>query len=277
MASLAAAGVRIFSDDGMYIDRAAVLYEALRWAKKLDVTISLHEEDTSLRLHWPTAYDPLNEFVAITRDLEILRASGGRLHFQHISTARSAQLIRAAKAEGLAVTAEVCPHHLTLTSDDVAIKGTYAKMAPPLRSRQDIEALLAGLADGTIDFIATDHAPHTADDKNMVFDQAANGIVGFETALPVLLTKLVHERGLSPAWLVENMSLKPARVLGLPGGTLAEGAAADVCVVDPLTEWTIDSGRFFTKGRNTPYHGMKLRGRVVFTYVGGELVYNGRE
>lgn len=277
MATLAAAGVKMFSDDGYYIDKAAVLYEALRWAKKLDVTISLHEEDTSLKLHWPTAYEPLNEFIAITRDLEILRVTGGRVHFQHISTARGVALIRAAKQEGLAVTAEVCPHHLTLTQDDVAIKGTNAKMAPPLRAQQDIEALLAGLDDGTIDFIATDHAPHAADDKNMVFDQAANGILGLETALPVLLTKLVYGRGLSPSWLIDKLSTKPAQVLGVAGGTLAEGAAADVCVIDHTAEWVIDSSRFVSKSRNTPYDGMRVKGKVLLTFVGGSLVYDGRK
>lgn len=276
MASLAAAGVRIFSDDGSCIDRAAMLYEAMQLARRLDVIVALHEEDSSLRLYWPTAYEPLNEIVVITRDLEILRHTGGRVHFQHLSTARSVELIRLAKREGLAVTAEVCPHHLTLTTDDVAIRGANAKMAPPLRKREDIEALIGGLEDGTIDLIATDHAPHGPDDKNTVFDQAANGIVGLETALPVLLTKLVFDRGFSPSWLVERMSCRPAQVFGLPGGSLAAGGLADVCVVDPRPEWVIDSSRFVSKSRNTPYHGARVKGRPVMTFVGGRLVYDSR-
>ena len=276
MATLTASGVKIFSDDGQYIERAAVLYQALQLASKLDVYISLHEEDSSLKSYWPTAYDPLNESVAITRDLEILRVTGGKMHFQHISTARSVELIRAAKGEGLTVTAEACPHHLTLTMADVAAMGTNAKMAPPLRTTEDIQELIKGLDDGTIDLIATDHAPHVTDDKDLAFDMAANGIVGFETALPVLLTKLVMEQGLSPLWLIERMSYYPAKVFGLQGGTLALGAPADICVINPSTAWTIDSRHFASKGRNTPYHGMEVTGCVVLTIVNGHLVYDGR-
>ncbi|MDF2876001.1 MAG: dihydroorotase [Sporomusa sp.] len=193
MATLAAAGVRLFSDDGRYIDRASVLYQALQLAKKLDVVIFLHEEDATLKSYWPTAYEPVNEVAAIARDLEILRVTGGKVHFQHLSTANSVELIRRAKKEGLNVTAEVCPHHLTLSLNDVATQGTNAKMAPPLRAHEDIAELIHGLNDGTVDMIATDHAPHAIDDKNVTFDLAASGIVGFETALPILLTKLVHE------------------------------------------------------------------------------------
>lgn len=273
MATLAAEGVKLFSDDGQYIERAAVLYQALQLAAKLNVVISLHEEDTSLKLYWPTAYEPVNEIAAIARDLEILRATGGRIHFQHLSTAKSVALIRAAKQEGLSVTAEVCPHHLTLLREEVSHQGTDAKMAPPLRTQEDIEELIRGLDDGTIDVIATDHAPHAADDKNVTYDLAANGIVGFETALPVLLTRLVDERGLPPAWLIQRMSCFPAAVFGLAGGTLAAGAPADVCVIDPRQEWTIDRDRFLSKGRNTPYHGMRVKGCVVRTFVGGRQVY----
>ena len=276
MATLAASGVKIFSDDGLYIDQAAVLYQALRWAAKLNVTIALHEEDTSLKLFWPTAYEPLNEVMAISRDLEILRVAGGKLHFQHLSTARSVELIRGAKREGLPVTAEVCPHHLTLTKDILLKEGTYAKMAPPLRTEADIVALIEGLDDGTIDLIATDHAPHTVDDKNTIFDMAANGIVGFETALPVLLTKLVHEKGFSPSWLIRRLTCLPAQVCDLPGGTLSKAGQADMCVINPDVEWTIDSGRFASTSRNTPYHGWPVKGRVAMTFVDGQLIYDGR-
>lgn len=276
MATLAAAGVKIFTDDGQYIERAAVLYQALQLASKLNVVISLHEEDASLKMYWPTAYEPVNEIAAIARDLEILRVTGGKVHFQHLSTAKSVDLIRTAKREGLSVTAEVCPHHLTLLWDDVSRQGTDAKMAPPLRTQEDIEELIRGLDDGTIDVIATDHAPHAVDDKNVTYDLAANGIVGFETALPVLLTRLVHERGLSPSWLIQRMSCFPAAVFGFSGGTLAKGTPADVCIINPQLEWRIDRERFLSKGRNTPYHGMKVKGCVVQTFVGGRLVYDGR-
>lgn len=277
MATLAAEGVRIFSDDGYPIDRASVLYQALQMSRKLGIIISVHEEDAALKGYWPTAYEPMNEYVLLTRDLEVLRVAGGHLHIQHVSAARSVELLRSAKKEGLMVTAEVCPHHLTLTRDDVAIRGVNAKMAPPLRGKEDIEALIQGLDDGTIDFIATDHAPHTADDKSGPFDQAANGIVGFETALPVLLTRLIHERGLSPSWLIDKMSVKPAMVLGIPGGTLAPGTQADVCVVDPHQEWIVDGVKFTTMGRNTPYNGMKFKGRALMTFVGGRMVFDGRK
>lgn len=276
MATLTAAGVRIFSDDGLYIDRAAVLYQALKLASKLNVVISLHEEDATLKSYWPTAYEPVNEFAAIARDLEILRVTGGRVHFQHLSTAQSVELIRRAKKEGLAVTSEVCPHHLTLSLPDVTRQGTNAKMAPPVRTQEDIAALIRGLDDGTIDMIATDHAPHALDDKNVTFDLAANGIVGFETALPMLLTKLVHEQGFSPAWLIERMSCKPARIFDLPGGTLAAGSSADICVIDPQREWTIDKNKFISKSRNTPYHGTNVTGDVWLTLVNGNVVFDGR-
>ena len=276
MATLAAAGVKIFSDDGLYIDRAAVLYQALKLAKKLNVFISLHEEDASLKSYWPTAYEPVNEIAAIARDLEILRVTGGRLHFQHLSTARSVALIRQAKKDGLQVTAEVCPHHLTLSKDDVARQGTNAKMAPPVRTEEDIAELIRGLDDGTIDMIATDHAPHAVDDKNVTFDLAANGIVGLETALPILLTKLVHEQNIAPAWLIKRMTSNPAGIFGLSGGTLKQGAAADVCIIDPDKEWVIDKNDFFSKGRNTPYHGKKVTGCVWLTLVNGNIIFDGR-
>lgn len=277
MATLAAAGVRLFSDDGRYIDRASVLYQALQWAKRLNVVISLHEEDASLKSYWPTAYEPVNEIAAIARDLEILRVTGGKVHFQHLSTARSVDLIRRAKKEGLEVTAEVCPHHVTLSWADAAIQGTNAKMAPPLRTHEDIAELIRGLDDGTVDMIATDHAPHALDDKNVTFDLAANGIIGFETALPILLTRLVHKKGISPSWLVKRMSCNPAKVFGLPGGTLEKGSPADICVIDPLLEWTIDKTKFLSKSRNTPYHGTKVKGCVTLTFVNGKVVYDGRE
>jgi len=275
MATLAAAGVRIFSDDGYFIDRAAVLYQALKLAAKLDVTLALHEEDTSLKLYWPTAYEPLNEIVAIARDLEILRVTGGKVHFQHISTARGVELIRNAKKEKLNITAEVCPHHLTLTTDAVYVHGTDAKMAPPLRTEEDIAELMKGLDDGTIDLIATDHAPHGEDDKNTAFDLAANGIVGFETALPLLITELIYQQGLSPSWLIKRMSTIPAKIFDLPGGNLRIGNPADICVIDPKQEWIIDKQQMASKSRNTPYHNRVVQGKVVRTLVDGKIVFEG--
>lgn len=273
MATLAAEGVKIFTDDGQYIERSAVLYQALKLAKKLDVVLSLHEEDSTLKSYSPTAYEPVNEKAAIARDIEILREVGGKLHFQHVSTKRSVELIREAKQAGLAVTAEVCPHHLTLLIDELECQGTNAKMAPPLRTIEDVEALIKGLDDGTIDIIATDHAPHALDDKNVPFDLAANGIVGLETALPVLLTELVEKRGFTPSWLIERMSYIPAKLFGLSGGSLTKGAAADIAVIDPNANWVIDKEQFLSKGRNTPYHNKPVKGCVMLTFVAGRLVY----
>ncbi len=276
MASLAAAGVTIFTDDGHFIDRASILYQALRMSENLDVIVALHEEESTLRLYDPMAYDPLNETVAIARDLEVMRVAGGNVHFQHISTARGVDLIRKGKKERLNITAEVCPHHITLTKDIISKFGTHAKMAPPLRNEEDVAELLKGLDDGTIDMIATDHAPHSADDKLPPFDTAANGIVGFETALPVLLTKLIHEQGYKPMWLIDKMSSKPGQIFGLPGGNLSPGAIADICVIDPNQEHTIDRNQFASKGRNTPYHKMAVKGIVKLTIVNGQIVFDGR-
>lgn len=273
MATLAAAGVKIFSDDGYFIDRAAVLYQALKLAAKLDVTLALHEEDTSLKLYWPTAYEPLNEIAAIARDLEILRVTGGKVHFQHISTARGVELIRRAKQEKLNITAEVCPHHLTLTAEAVYAQGTDAKMAPPLRTKEDIAELIKGLDDGTLDLIATDHAPHAEDDKNTVFDLAANGIIGFETAFPLMVTELIHRRGFTPMWLIERMSTIPARIFSLPGGSLLVGNSADICVIDPNKEWIIDKRQLASRSRNTPYHNTPVKGKVIRTLIDGKVVY----
>ena len=276
MTALTGAGVTVFTDDGHFIDRAAVLYQALQLSEKLNVTLALHEEDSTLRLYDPMAYHPLNETVAIARDLEVMRVAGGNVHFQHISTARSVELIRQAKREKLNVTAEVCPHHLTLTKKIIEKFGTHAKMAPPLRTEEDVAELLKGLDDGTIDLIATDHAPHAADDKLPPFDTAANGIVGFETALPVLLTHLIHEQGRQPSWLIERMSAIPGRLFGLSGGKLSLGEAADVCIIDPNKEWMIDRKNFASKGRNTPYHGAQVKGAVTLTIVNGRIVFDGR-
>lgn len=276
MTALAAAGVKVFTDDGHFIERTAVFYQALLMSEKLDVILALHEEDTTLKSYDLMAYDPLNEAVAIARDLEVMRAAGGRVHFQHISTVRSVELIRQAKRENLKVTAEVCPHHLTLTHDSIAIHGTYAKMSPPLRKEEDVTALLQALDDGTIDMIATDHAPHGFDDKLPPFDSAANGILGFETALPILLTRLVHEQGREPSWLVDRMSSIPAKIFGLPGGTLQPGSAADICIVDPNKEWVIDKEEFASKSRNTPYHGTRVKGATALTIVAGHIIFDGR-
>jgi len=214
------------------------------------------------------------EEVMILRDLALLELTGGRLHVAHLSTAGGVRAVRDAKRRGLRVTAEVTPHHLALTDEDVGASGysTDFKMNPPLRSAEDVRAVREGLADGTIDAIATDHAPHSSVEKDVEFDAAANGIVGLETAFPVCLA-LARQGVLSEKRLVEALTVGPARAFGLPGGALARGAAADVAIVDPAAEWVLDPARLHSKGKNTPWKGRRLAGRCSMTIVGGRIVH----
>jgi dihydroorotase len=212
------------------------------------------------------------EEAMIARDIALLERTGGRLHVAHLSTAGAVQLVRDAKRRGLAVTAEVTPHHFTLTETAVDGYNTNAKMNPPLRTQPDVEAVRAGLADGTIDVIATDHAPHHRDEKEVEFDQAANGIVGLETALPLAL-RLVDEIQLPLDTLVAALTINPARILNLPLGTLRAGAPADVVVIDPQRRWTVDAPRLRSKSRNTPFDGVEMHGQARLTIVGGRVVW----
>jgi dihydroorotase len=207
----------------------------------------------------------------VAQDLILCELTGARLHLQHLSTAGSVRMVREAKARGVPVTAETCPHYFTLTDEDVRGYDTNFKMNPPLRTRADVEAIFWGLADGTIDAIASDHAPHSPVEKQVEFDQAANGIAGLETLLPLSL-ELVHKEIIFPEQWVKLVSLNPARILGVPGGTLAPGAPADITILDPEEEWTVDRGAFRSKGRNTPFHGRKVKGRARKVLVGGKVV-----
>jgi dihydroorotase len=205
----------------------------------------------------------------VARDLVLARLTGGRVHFQHLSTASALDLVRAAKTRGLAVTAEATPHHFTLTDQAVEGYRTEAKVNPPLRTARDVAAVVEGVRDGTLDVIATDHAPHHYDEKEQAFDDAPFGLVGLETALGLAITRLVEPGVLTLAGLVERMSCAPARAFNLPHGTLRRGAAADVTVFDPTTEWTVDPRAFRSKSRNSPFAGWTLRGVAVLTIVGG--------
>jgi dihydroorotase len=212
------------------------------------------------------------EEVMIARDIALAELTGGRLHVAHVSTARSVQLIREARARGISVTAEAAPHHFILTEEAVGEYDTNAKMNPPLRTKMDLEALLAGLADGTIEVIASDHAPHHDDAKDIEFDAAAMGVVGLETTLPLVLT-LVRAKKLSLIDAIARLTTGPARILRIPRGTLGAGAVANVTVIDPDARWTVDASEFRSKGRNTPFNGWEMTGRAVFTMVGGKVVY----
>jgi dihydroorotase len=281
------AGIVAVSDDGRPVMDAGLMRHALEYATLFDLLVIAHEEDaclrgggvmnegvTSVRLGLKGS-PPAAEELMVARDIALVEVTGGRLHVAHVSTARSVALIREARGRGLRVSAEATPHHLILTEEAVADYDTNAKMAPPLRTRADVDALRTGLADGTIEAIATDHAPHHVDEKDCEFDQAANGIVGLETALGLGL-KLVDDGVLDLPTLIARMTIGPARLLGIPAGTLELGAPADVVVIDPERRWKVSARGFRSKSRNTPFDGWDLQGKAVATFVGGTLVYEDR-
>ena len=283
--ALKRAGAVALSDDGRPIMSAAMMRHALEYARHAGLPIVGHEEDltlrgdgqmnegfTATRLGIP-AIPAAAESVMVRRDVDLAELTGGRVHLAHLSCRASFDALRDARRRGLAVTGETCPHYWTLTDEAVGDYNTHAKMNPPLRTAMDVAALQEGVKDGTIDVIATDHAPHHYDEKEREFADAPNGIVGLETALSVNLTWLVHRGVVDIPTLVEKMACAPARLFKLPGGTLRRGAAADVTVFDADVVWTVDPAKFRSKGRNTPYTGMELRGRVECTLVDGRIVY----
>ncbi len=282
---MVSAGAVAVSDDGRPVESAQLMRTALEYARTFDIPVADHCEEPTLaaggamnegivsaRLGLRGIPAAAEEIMAI-RDILLARLTGGRIHLCHMSTAGSVELIRWGKDRGINVTAEVCPHHLSLTEDAVEGYDTNAKMNPPLRTAADVAALQAAVRDGTIDVIATDHAPHHYDEKEREFADAPNGIVGLETALAVNLTWLVHSGVMDLPLLIERMSCAPARLFKLPGGTLRAGAAADVTVFDHDAEWTVDPARFRSRGRNTPYAGQTLRGRIELTIVDGRVIY----
>jgi len=278
------AGCVAVSDDGKPVLNAMVMRRALEYARAFDLPVVDHCECTHLSdggsMHEGLVATEMglrgvpsaSEDVMVARNLALAELTGGRLHLAHLSTVGSVRMVREAKARGIRVTAEACPHHFLLTEDAVREFNTNAKMNPPLRSRQDREAIKAGLKDGTIDVIATDHAPHAAFEKEQEFDAAPFGIVGLETAWGLAM-RLVAEGVLTVEQVVAALTVQPARAFGLAKGTLAVGADADVTIVDPDSNWAVDPEQFKSKGRNTPFAGWKLKGRVVSTLVGGRVVY----
>jgi dihydroorotase len=279
------AGAVAVSDDGKPVVSAQLMRTALEYARTFGIPVADHCEEPTLaangamneglvsaRLGLKGIPAEAEEIMAI-RDILLARLTGGHIHLCHMSTRGSVELIRWGKERGINVTAEVCPHHLSLTEDAVEGYDTNAKMNPPLRTAADVSALQEAVKDGTIDVIATDHAPHHYDEKEREFADAPNGIVGLETALAVNLTWLVHRGVIDVNTLVERMACAPARLFRLPGGTLKRGAAADVTVFDADVPWTVDPTRFRSKGRNTPYAGHTLRGRVELTLVDGRVIH----
>jgi dihydroorotase len=285
LAELAEAGCVAFSDDGRCVTNAALYRRAMEYTLPFGAPIISHAEDHELSrgtaMHEGVVSTELGvpgapaaaEDIMVARDILLAELTGAHVHIAHLSTAGAVRLVRDAKARGIRVTAEVTPHHLLLTEDAVRTFDANAKMSPPLRSKRDTEVLLEALIDGTIDCIATDHAPHAGSEKEGEFDRAAFGIVGLETAVGLLLDRLVKPGALPLGTLISRMSRDPARLLGLPGGSLAPGAAADLTLIDPGAAWTVDPAKFASKSRNTPFGGWSVTGRPWKTIVGGSIVW----
>jgi len=286
--SLKRAGVVAITDDGDCVQSNELMRRALEYAKMFDLPVMDHCQDhsmtqgavmnesvMSIRLGlrgWPNAA----EDVIVSRNVILSTYTGAHVHMQHISSRNSVELLRRAKSRGVRVTAEATPHHIALTDESLATYDTNFKMNPPLRTEEDRLAIIEGLRDGTLDILATDHAPHTDYEKDMEFDYAPNGILGLETALAVSLDVLVRKNRFKLATVIDLLTRKPANILGLPAGTLAEGAAADVCLFDPDEAWVYDARAGFSKSSNSPWHGQTLTGRVKTTIVDGRVVFNGR-
>ncbi|MEA2063576.1 MAG: dihydroorotase, partial [Gemmatimonadota bacterium] len=278
-------GAVAFSDDGKCVASSELMRKALLYSRIFDVPIIDHAEDSVL-----TGSGVMNaglvstrlglagisvetEEIMVYRDCALARLTGARLHLAHVSCSRSVEVLKRFKAEGAKVTAEATPHHISLTEEEVEGYNTNAKMAPPLRTAEDVDALKKALADGTIDCIASDHAPHHYDLKETAFADAPNGVIGLETSLPVCYMELVEGGVLDLAGLIVRMSVAPAGILGVPGGSLAKGDLADITVLDLDTRYRIDKEEFCSKSRNTPFHGRQVVGRAVATVVGGRVVW----
>jgi dihydroorotase len=282
---LVEAGAVAFSDDGAPVSDAELMRRALEYCSMFGKTILAHEEVLELSrggvmneglvslLLGLGGMPAAAEEVMIGRDTALAESTGGRLHVMHVSTAGGVALVRAAKARGVRVTAEACPHHFTLTDESLRTFDANCKMSPPLRTAADVEAIIAGIADGTIDCIATDHAPHAREKKMLELDRAPFGILGLETAIGLSVMRLIVPGHLGWPRLVEAMSTLPARILGLDRGTLRTGSPADVTIIDPDRTWKVDVKSFRSKSINSPFHGWTLRGRAVATIVGGRVKY----
>jgi len=277
------AGAVGFSDDGRGVENTAVMFRALQYLRMFDKPILQHCEDqamvgggvmnggrTAVRLGLP-GMNPIAEELMLQRDLSLVEQTRTPYHVCHVSTARAVELVRRAKAAGLPVTCEVCPHHLLLTDEACSTYDTNFKVNPPLRTQHDVGACRQGVADGTIDCLVSDHAPHAIQDKELEFLDAPFGIIGLETALPLYVKALIEPGLIDWVTLIERLTVRPAAVLSLSKGTLAPGADADVTLIDPGLEWTVDARQFRSKSRNCPFDGWTLRGRAVATIVAGQV------
>lgn len=288
IAGMAKAGAVAISEDGKSVMDTKLYKEGMLEAKKAGITVMAHCEDKCLvgqgALNAGPVADRLGvagigndvEDIITARDILLSKSTGCKLHLCHCSTKDSVAMVQAAKADGLCVSAEVCPHHFTLTQDDIPGDDANYKMNPPLRAKADRDALVEGLSEGIMEAISTDHAPHHADEKARGIAKAPFGIVGSETALALTMTYLVHTGKLTPYAMVERMSSRPAQIIGIDRGSLAEGKIADIAIIDPDREYVIDSSDFASLGKNTPFNGYKVRGKAIMTIVGGEIVYEER-
>ena len=276
-------GAVAFTDDGSPVSSAEIMRRALEYCRMFDKAVLSHAEDLdltrggvmnegfeSMRLGL-RGIPAAAEEVIIHRDIELAELTGGRLHILHVSTAGGVELIRRARQRGLRVSGEACPHHFTLTDKKLSTFDSNYKMAPPLRTEADVRALIEGLRDGTLEVIASDHAPHAPEKKMRELEQAPNGIIGLETLLPICVFALIEPGHLTWPQLIEKLTVNPARVLGIDRGTLRPGALADVTVIDSAAEWTIDPSKFRSKSQNCPYAGWKARGRAWAVIVGGDV------
>jgi len=285
MSALVDAGAVAFSDDGKTIMDGSVMRHVLEYSRLVGSPVITHGEDRNLVAGGVVNEGPVStrlglpgnpavaEEILVMRDLMLAELTGAHLHVAHVSTKGAVAAIRQARDRGVHVTAEVTPHHLTLTDEAVLGYDTNAKVAPPLRSAADVRACREGLVDGTIDAIATDHAPHAVHEKDLEFTEAPPGMIGFETAFPIVLD-LVRSGELSPLELMRRLSTNPAKIFKLPGGSLEIGAPADVAILDPDRIWTYDPAKGYSKSRNSPWAGQTLTGRAIATIVGGRLVYD---
>lgn len=285
MGLMAQAGAIGFTDDGSGVQDAAVMLRAMKYASMFNLVVSQHCQDESLAkngvmnagynstvLGLP-GMDPLAEEMMLWRDVQLAKKTGVRYHVQHISTAGSVKIVREAKADGLPVTCEVTPHHLLLTEEAIADYDTNYKVNPPLRSHKDIEALQEAIKDGIVDALATDHAPHLQSEKELEFLTAPCGIASIECALPLYMKALLEPGIVDWSAMLGMLTYKPAQILNVDKGKLGVGDRADITIIDPDAEWTIDAQKFFSKSRNCPYHGWTVKGKVLYTFVAGEMRY----
>ncbi len=284
-ASLKKAGVVALTDDGRCVQNADLMRRAVEHAKMFDLPILDHCEDTALSAggvmnegYWSMVlglpgWPAIAEEIIIARNALLSELTGHRIHCQHVTTAGGVRIIREARERGVLISGEATPHHIALTDASLQNYDTRFKMNPPLRTRRDTEALILGLQDGTIDILATDHAPHCGFEKEVEFEEAPFGIVGLETALGLFLTHLHHKAGLPLSKILKMLTVNPAKLLNIPSGTLAEGQPADITLFDPSEEWTVDASQFRSRSRNTPFDGTRLQGRQKMTIVGGKIVW----